>query len=185
MRYRIDVTSENPLGDMLVVNAGEQLAIGLDDATNQGSVVVVNAETRTEVTAWRFPADDPPPVPDLDAQIKAGWERLRTTSDALAELTLRHLAADVLRLVPEAHTLRLLIRHPDSATGSDGWYLDDDNPVQDADGRPITTLAPELYDELDGALEDDLDSLAYLEEVQAVGQVNLRTDPPSLEYPHE
>jgi hypothetical protein len=60
MRYRIEVTSENPFTDSVVTNHAQALAEELDyDGTNQGSVAVLDP-AGVEIASWRFPADDPP-----------------------------------------------------------------------------------------------------------------------------
>lgn len=177
MRYRIEVTSENPLGDLLVENAAQQLAIALDDATNQGSVLVVNAETGVWGSAYRFPADDPPPEPDLDAQAEAAWTRYREAAAELATLALRSIAATVLGKYPTAASLPVRIRHPDEVGLPDSYQVDQDDELLDTDGQPIegADLA-----ELDDLVGEDLLTLAEMDEVYSEITIDLRADPPDF-----
>jgi hypothetical protein len=182
MRYRIEVTSENPLGDMAVVNAGQQIAQELDhDGTNQGSVVVVDACNGTEVAAWRFPTDDPPPAPDLDAQINATWDRLHAEQATMYVLALRRIAATVLAKYPTAATLRLVICHPDESRMPDTWAVDEDG-LRDADGQVVVEGDPA---EVDDAIGEDLLTLGEMDQVYRAAVIDLRADPPELTVPDD
>jgi hypothetical protein len=177
VEYRIEVASENPMGDLAVINAGQALAAELDHhATNQGSVVVVDASTGTEVVAWRFPADDPPPAPDLDAQIDAAQARLEDVQDALEDLVLRRIGVTVLAKYPTAATLRLAIRDPDEVGMPYTWALEEDG-LYDSDGQVL--VEGELA-ELEDDLNNDLLILAAVDEVLPTMVIDLRADPPRL-----
>jgi hypothetical protein len=59
-RYRIDVTSENPFTDMMVINHAQELAEELDAEGNVGGVTVRDGNGK-KIAGWRFPpgAEEP------------------------------------------------------------------------------------------------------------------------------
>jgi hypothetical protein len=120
----------------------------------------------------------PPPAAGLDGQIAAGWDRLHADGDALAELVLRRIARTVAESAPTAATLRLVIRYPDEVGLPDGWSPAQE-PLWDGHGQPVE-LAAEAADRLDDDLREDLDALAFLEEVHHSGEIDLCADPPTL-----
>jgi hypothetical protein len=172
-RYRIEVASANPFTDGVVANHAQQLAEELDHAGANTGAVVVRDAAGAEVAAWRF-GDQPDD--GLDAQVDAAWQRLRQVSQELRTLTLRRVARTVAAQVTAAASLHLVVRDPDDVGEPERWLFDH---VSDADRQPIA-LPEEVADELHGELRDDLDSLAFLADVDATGTVDLTTDPPTL-----
>lgn len=183
MEYRIHASSDNPFGDTVVVTAAERLAEDLDhDGTNRGSVVVVDAGNGGQVAAWRFPADDPPPEPDLDARIDAAWDRLHAEQAVLFDLTMRRIARQILAEYPTAAHLRLVIRYPDETGLPDTWQVDEGAKLLDADRQPIQGVD---LAEVDDLLGEDLLTLASVDEVHAAAVLNLQADPPDLSVPED
>jgi hypothetical protein len=114
--------------------------------------------------------------PTLDAQIAAAWERLHAESDTLTELTLRRIAAVLAEKHEGAATLKLVIRYPDEPGIPDGWSVDEDG-LLDADGQVLVVGDPAGLDDL---LREDLDTLAFTEEVTSAVVIDLRADPPTM-----
>jgi hypothetical protein len=131
----------------------------------------------TEMLRWVLDqATSAAPASDLDAQIDAGWIRLRAVQDELFELALRRIAREVLAKHATAATLRLIIRDPDKVGEPDRWSVEDEG-LCDADGQVLDDAD---MIELEDVIGGDLDTLAATDEVYPAAVIDLLANPPTL-----